>query len=69
MEDMILHGRAGFEDFIRSTWLSVAERISEEMRSQFTNEIIGEYMKRRPLENGMAKVGMSMLKVAARRPD
>jgi hypothetical protein len=66
--DMILHGRAGPEGFILATWLSVIECIPEETRFQFINEIVDKYMERRPLEDGMAKVGMSVLTVAARRP-
>ncbi len=68
IKDLVLPGRAGLEGFIRTTWLSVTERIPEEMRPQFIREISDRYLERHPLKDGLAYVGMGMLEVAARRP-
>jgi trans-aconitate 2-methyltransferase len=69
IKDLILPGRAELDGFIRTTWLSVTEHIPEEMRSQFIAEISNSYLECRPLEDGLAMVGMGVLEVEARRPD
>jgi len=68
IKDLVLPGRAGLEGFIRTTWLSVTERIPEDTRPQFINEITDKYLERRPLKDGLAYVGMGVLEVAARKP-
>lgn len=68
IKDLVLPGRAGLEGFIRTTWLSVTERIPEEMRPQFIREISDRYLERHPLKDRLAYVGMGVLEVAARRP-
>ena len=69
VKDMVLPGKAGLEGFIRTTWLSVTEHIPEERRPQFISEISEKYLVHRPLEDGLAMVGMSVLEVEARRID
>lgn len=69
INDMVLPGRAGLEGFIRTTWLSVTERIPEEMRPQFIEEISDRYLERRPIIDGSAYVGMGVLEVYARKPE
>lgn len=68
IKDLVLPGRAGLEGFIRTTWLSVTERIPEEIRQQFIEEISDKYLERRPLKDGLAYIGMGVLEVAARKP-
>jgi trans-aconitate methyltransferase len=68
VKDMLMSGRAGLEGFIRTTWLSLTERIPQEKREQFIAEIANRYLDLRPLEDGAAMVGMAVLEVEARRP-
>ena len=68
-KDMILPGRTGLEGFIRTTWLSLTERIPEDLKEQFIAEIAERYLSLRPLEDGLAKVRMAVLEVEARQPD
>lgn len=69
VKDMVMPGRTGLEGFIRTTWLSLTERIPEELRQQFIAEIADRYLSLRPLEGGYAKVGMPVLDVEARQRD
>ncbi len=69
VRDMVLPGRSGLEGFIRTTWLSLTERIPDDMKEQFISEIADKYLNIRPLEGGMAKVGMAVLEAEARKPD
>ena len=69
IKDLVLPGKAGLEGFIRTTWLSLTERIPEDLKEQFIAEIAGRYLSIRPLEGGLAKVGMAVLEVEARHPD
>jgi len=39
------------------------------MKEQFISEIADKYLNIRPLEGGMAKVGMAVLEAEARKPD
>lgn len=68
-KDMVLPGRTGLEGFIRTTWLSLKERIPEDLREQFIAEIAERYLSIRPLEGGLAKVRMAVLEVEARQSD
>jgi SAM-dependent methyltransferase len=69
VRDMIFPGRSGLEGFIRTTWRSLTSCIHEEKREQFIAEIADRYLELRPLEDGLAKVGMSVLEVEASRPE
>lgn len=68
-KDLVLPGRTGLEGFIRTTWLSLTQRIPDDLKEQFIAEIAGRYLSIRPLEGGLAKVGMAVLEVEARQPD
>lgn len=67
MKDMVLPGKAGLEGFVLTTWLSIIERIPEEMRAQFISEMTDRYLERRPLKEGLAYMGMGVLEVEARK--
>lgn len=69
IKDLVVPGRAGLEGFIRTTWLSVTERIPEDMRQQFIEEISDKYLELHPLKDGLAYIGMGVLEVAARKPE
>lgn len=69
VRDMLFPGRSGLEGFIRTTWLSLTSRIPEEKREQFISEIADRYLELRPIDGGVARVGMGVLEVEARRPD
>lgn len=69
VRDMLMPGRAGLEGFIRTTWLSLTSRIPEDKREQFISEIADRYLELRPIDGGVARVGMGVLEVEARRPD
>jgi trans-aconitate 2-methyltransferase len=61
--DMLFPGRSGIEGFIRTTWLSLTSCIPEEKREQLITEIADRYLELRPVEDGLAKVGMGELEV------
>jgi trans-aconitate methyltransferase len=67
-KDMLLPGRAGLEGFIRTTWLSLTSCIPEGKKEQFIAEIADRYLELRPIDDGLARVGMGVLEVEARRP-
>jgi len=69
IKDLVLPGKAGLEGFIRTTWLSLTERIPEDLREQFIAEIADRYLSIRPPEGGLAMVRMAVLEVQARQPD
>jgi len=69
VRDMLFPGKTGLEGFIRTTWLSLTSCIPEEMREQLIAEIADRYLELRPMEDGVAKVGMGVLEVEARRPE
>lgn len=69
VKDMVMPGRMGLEGFIRTTWLSLTERLPGGLRQQFIAEIADRYLNLRPLEGGYAKVGMPVLEVEARQRD
>ena len=68
-KDLVLPGRTGLEGFIRTTWLSLTQRIPDDLKEQFIAEIAGRYLSIRPLEGGLAMVRMAVLEVEARQPD
>jgi len=65
--DMIFPGKAGLEGFIRTTWLSLTERIPEELRQEFISEMADRYLEHKPIRDGLAYAGMGVLEVEARR--
>lgn len=68
IDDIVLPGREGLEGFLRTTWLPITERIPEDLRTQFVGEIAERHLEKRPLQEGMARIGAGVLLVEARKP-
>jgi trans-aconitate methyltransferase len=65
-KDMIHKGKEGLAAWIRTTWLPYTQRIPEEMREKFIDELVDEYIKKHPLDNeGFVHVPMMRLEVEA----
>jgi trans-aconitate methyltransferase len=68
-KDMLHLGREGLAGWIRTTWLPYTHRVPEPLREQFISEIVGAYLKVRPLDpDGFAHVDMVRLEVEAYKP-
>jgi trans-aconitate 2-methyltransferase len=68
-KDMIHDGPAGMAGWIRTTWLPYTERIPEEKREAFIDELVAIYLQKVPLDNaGRAHVAMMRLEVEAEKP-
>lgn len=65
-KDMEHDGESGLAGWIRTTWMPFTERIPEDQRDQFINELISAYIHQVPLDtNGKAHVAMVRLEVEA----
>ena len=63
---MVQQGRAGLAGWLRTTWLPYTERIPPELREQFVDAVIDEYLGGHPLDHlGAAHVAMVRLEVEA----
>ena len=68
-KDMIQKGKEGLAGWIRTTWLPYTERIPENMRNNFINELINSYNNRFPIDdNGLFHIKMVRLEVEAVNP-
>jgi trans-aconitate 2-methyltransferase len=68
-KDLIMHGKAELDGFIRTTWLPITERIPVEMRQQFISEISDRHLELHPIEDGLVSIKMAVLEVEARKLD
>ena len=65
-KDMEHDGESGLAGWIRTTWMPVTERIPENQRDRFINELVSAYINQVPLDtNGKAHVAMVRLEVEA----
>lgn len=65
-KDMKLKGKEGLSGFIRSTWLPYTLRIPEDLRSEFIDSFVDEYLKLNPADKeGVVHIGMVRLEVEA----
>jgi trans-aconitate 2-methyltransferase len=65
-KDMAQKGREGLASWIRTTWIPYTQRVPENLRADFINEIVDRYIRRTPLDaNGFAHVRMFRLEVFA----
>ncbi len=65
-KDMKLKGREGLSGFIRSTWLPYTLRIPEDLRSEFIDSCVDEYLEVHPADKeGVVHIGMVRLEVEA----
>jgi trans-aconitate 2-methyltransferase len=64
--DMVLQGKEGLAGWIRSVWLPFTERVPEQLRESFINEIADRYLAAYPLdETGTVHIKMTRLEVQA----
>ncbi len=67
--DMALEGCEGLAAWIRTTWLPFTQRIPEELRDSFVDELADEYVKIYPPdEEGLVHIDMMRLMVEAEKP-
>jgi trans-aconitate methyltransferase len=64
--DMFQNGTVGLAGWIRTTWMPLTNRVPEELREKLIGEVVEEYLKTHPLEDGKAVVRMIRLEVHAR---
>ncbi len=65
-KDMEHDGESGLAGWIRTTWMPFTERIPEDQRDQFINELVSAYIQQVPLDTkGKAHVAMVRLEVEA----
>jgi trans-aconitate methyltransferase len=68
-KDMQYKDSEGLKGWIRTTWLPYTERIPEEKRDRFIDDIIATYLEREPINaNDSIHVDMVRLEVAAKKP-
>ena len=68
-KDMKLAGAEGLAGWIRTTWLPFTERLPEQLRGDFINEVVTRYLEKHPIdEEGSIHVGMMRLEVEAYKP-
>lgn len=68
LEDMILSGRSGLEGFIRTTWLPITGRVTEELRPQLIRDMAEKHLINHPFQDNMVRVRMSVMLVEASKP-
>ncbi|MBW1842158.1 MAG: methyltransferase domain-containing protein [Deltaproteobacteria bacterium] len=67
-KDMTQEGPEGLSGWIRTTWLPYTQRVPEDERTAFTDEIVENYLKQYPLDaEGRAHVQMVRLEVEAKK--
>lgn len=63
-KDMKIKGREGLSGFIRSTWLPYTQRIPEDMRTEFIDTVVDQYLEEHHLDKaGFVHIGMIRLEV------
>lgn len=68
-KDMQHKARDGFAGWIRSTWLPYLERIPANMKEEFIDTLLDEYLNIHPMDNeGIVHVTMMRLEVEAVKP-
>lgn len=65
-KDMVQIGKEGLAAWIRTTWLPYIQRVPENLRDEFINEIVTNYIETHPLDNeGFVHIKMMRLEVEA----
>lgn len=63
---MIQKGKEGLAAWIRTTWLPYTQRVPEELREEFIEELVDKYVENHPLDDeGYVHVPMMRLEVEA----
>ena len=61
-------GREGLVSWFKSTWLPYIERVPEDLRMDFIDEVVDRYITAYPLDDkGYVHVGMVRLEVEAEK--
>lgn len=67
-KDMV-HTREKFTGWIRTTWIRHTQRVPEDRRERFVDELVGRYLERCPPDaQGLVHSHMVRLEVEARKP-
>lgn len=67
-KDMVHEGKEGLKGFIRTTWLPYTNRVPEEIRNSFIDEVTDKYVEENSLdERGCTHVKMVRLEVMAKK--
>jgi len=65
-KDMVHKGREGFAGWIRTTWLPYTERVAPNLRNEFIEEVVNNYIQKNPIDNqGLIHIKMIRLEVEA----
>ncbi len=68
-KDMTHQGREGLAGWVRTTWLPYLERLPEDLRGDFVEDLLDLHLSRRPLDaGGHSHVAMVRLEVEAVAP-
>ncbi len=67
--DMKLKGAEGLAGWVRTTWMPFTEKLPEELKAKFVDELVARYLKKHLLDDkGMVHVDMMRLEVEAQKP-
>jgi len=61
-KDMQHEGREGLQGWLRTTWFPFTDRLPDEMREEFLNEVLGEYLAIHPVD-GQGKTHVQMIRL------
>jgi trans-aconitate methyltransferase len=68
-KDMKLQGAEGLAGWVRTTWLPFTEKLPEELKTKFIDELVTCYLQNHPTDaDGTVHVGMMRLEVEAKKP-
>lgn len=68
-KDMTHAGRAGFDGWVRTTWMPFTQRVPPERREDFLAQVLDAYLARHPADAlGRVHIAMVRLEVEARKP-
>jgi len=68
-KEMVYPDRDGLAGWVRTTWLPYIERVPEDLRPGFVDEIVGRYLSLSPAEpDGTIRVAMVRLEIEAKKP-
>jgi trans-aconitate methyltransferase len=68
-KDMVHHGQAGLEGWIRTTWMPYTQRVPAEQRENFIGDLASRYIQHHPADEfGAVHVRMVRLEVEAVKP-
>ena len=67
-KDMAQQGKEGLAGWVRTTWLPYTQRVPEELREEFIDEVVGRFVEANPPDSeGLVHVQMLRLEVEAIR--